>query len=115
MGCLYRADKMVDNMVGLIQGALNRKPAEELLARADPLGFFSEMRAIAQMDFSASYEELYRSLLVDTPVGKYFEVFLANSAAQATVDGAGHTISQVEHIMTEADIGEIPTHRDTGR
>ncbi|XP_026190336.1 V-type proton ATPase subunit d 1 [Cyclospora cayetanensis] len=98
------ADKMVDNMVGLIQGALNRKPAEELLARSDPLGYFSEMRAIAQMDFSASYEELYRSLLVDTPVGRYFEVFLANSAAHATGEEGGHTMQQVEHIMTEADI-----------
>lgn len=101
------ADKMVDNMVGLIQGALNQKPAEELLARADPLGFFSEMRAIAQMDFSASYGELYRSLLIDTPVGKYFELFLANSAAAATANSEAqgtNTMQLVEHLMTEADI-----------
>ncbi|KAL8428329.1 hypothetical protein Efla_007470 [Eimeria flavescens] len=100
------ADKMVDNMVGLIQGAMNRKAPEELLARADPLGFFPEMRAIAQLDFSSSYGELYKSLLVDTPVGKYFEGFLQSSAAN--VGGAEqqghHNLQLVEHIMTEADI-----------
>ncbi|KAL8437880.1 hypothetical protein ACSSS7_000643 [Eimeria intestinalis] len=97
---------MVDNMVGLIQGALNKKPPEELLARADPLGFFSELRAIAQLDFSSSYGELYKSLLVDTPVGKYFEGFLQRSAA--SVGGpeqrGPHNLQLVEHIMTEADI-----------
>ncbi|KAL8273132.1 hypothetical protein Esti_002890 [Eimeria stiedai] len=100
------ADKMVDNMVGLIQGALNKKPPEELLARADPLGYFSELRAIAQLDFSSSYGELYKSLLVDTPVGKYFEGFLQRSAA--SVGGpeqqGQHNLQLVEHIMTEADI-----------
>lgn len=96
--------------MGLIQGALNRKPAEELLARVDPLGYFAEMRAIARMDFSANYGELYRSLLVDTPVGKYFDGFLrhASAAAAASAADEGHATSlqQVERLMTEADVGE---------
>lgn len=71
---------MIDNVVNLIQGALNKKPSEELLSRIDPLGWFPEMRGIVSIDISEGYEELYRVLLVDTPVGPYFEAYLTAQA-----------------------------------
>lgn len=37
--------------------------------RLDPLGWLPEMRAIAAIDTSTGYEDLYRMLLIDTPVG----------------------------------------------
>lgn len=67
---------MIDNIVSLIQGSLNKKPPEELLSRIDPLGWFPEMRGIAATDISEGYDELYRTLLVDTAVGPYFEAYL---------------------------------------
>lgn len=100
-------EKMIDNVVGLIQGAINRKSAHELLARVDPMGYFQEMAAIANMDLTTSYEELYRALLVDTPVGKYFQAFLAETAAQAAVhsaDQGGRSLAEVASIVSETDI-----------
>ncbi|PFH37922.1 putative vacuolar ATP synthase subunit d [Besnoitia besnoiti] len=99
-------EKMIDNVVGLIQGAINRKSAHELLARVDPMGYFQEMAAIANMDLTTSYEELYRALLIDTPVGKYFQAFLAESASQAAAhaEQGGHSLSEVASIVSETDI-----------
>ncbi|CBZ52959.1 hypothetical protein NCLIV_027480 [Neospora caninum Liverpool] len=100
-------EKMIDNVVGLIQGALNRKSAHELLARVDPMGYFQEMAAIANMDLTTSYEELYRALLIDTPVGKYFQAFLAESSSQAAAhasDHGGRSLAEVASIVSETDI-----------
>eukprot|EP01069_Polyplicarium_translucidae_P004917 Polyplicarium_translucidae@DN2684_c0_g1_i2.p2 len=63
-------ERMIDNVVNLIQGCLNQKSPDELLGRVDPLGWVPELKAITVLDFSAGYEDLYRSLLVDTPIGK---------------------------------------------
>lgn len=79
------AEKMIDNVVSLIQGVVNRKPMEELLANADPMGWTPEMRALLTYDASAGYDELYRSVLIDTPVGRYF----ANYLQQRGVGGGG--------------------------
>ncbi|PHJ25907.1 atp synthase (c ac39) subunit [Cystoisospora suis] len=101
-------EKMIDNVVGLIQGALNRKSAHELLARVDPMGYFQEMAAIANMDLTTSYEELYRALLIDTPVGKYFQAFLEESSAVAAAHGSadqgGRSLAEVASIVSETDI-----------
>lgn len=79
---IFSAEKMIDNVVSLIQGAMNKKPPEELLARIDPLGWFPEMRGIAAMDTTGSYDELYKTLLVDTLVGPYFEAYLTARAGE---------------------------------
>ncbi|KEP66398.1 UNVERIFIED_CONTAM: vacuolar ATP synthase subunit d, putative [Hammondia hammondi] len=100
-------EKMIDNVVGLIQGALNRKSSHELLARVDPMGYFQEMAAIANMDLTTSYEELYRALLIDTPVGKYFQAFLTESGSQAAAHSAEHggrSLAEVASIVSETDI-----------
>jgi len=72
------AEKMINNVVLLLQGTLNNKPPKELLNSfdLDPLGFFEEMKTIPTMDPSAGYRDLYQTILIDTPVGPYFEEFL---------------------------------------
>ena len=55
---------------------MNGKPAIELLAKADPLGWFEEMKTIPSLDLSQGYEDLYQTILIDTPVGPYFEEVL---------------------------------------
>lgn len=95
-------EKMIDNTVGLIQGTLNRKSAQELLVRVDPLGWFPEMQLIGTMDFTASYDDLYRTLLIDTPLGGYFEQYL--ESLQSSEGSEGRTMADVGSIMSEADI-----------
>jgi len=70
------AEKMIDNLIVLLQGALNEAPPAELEGRCHPLGFFAGMRAVATIDITSGYDELYRTLLVDTPIGPYVETYL---------------------------------------
>lgn len=95
-------EKMIDNIVGLIQGSINRKPAEELLGRLDPLGWFPEMKAILSMDLSGGYDDLYRTLLIDTPVGPYFEKFLQTTSAFEHTDQRG--MSDMAALFNETDL-----------
>jgi len=88
------AEKMIDNLIVLLQGALNEAPPTEMEARCHPLGFFSGMRAVATIDITSGYDELYRTLLVDTPIGPYVETYLhelslANPQGSDNKGGAG--------------------------
>ena len=92
-------EKMIDNVVMIIQGTLNNKPIKELLARIDPLGYFDELKTIPSMDISHGLDDLYRTILIDTPIGKYFQDFLETVAADGGRDSA-----DVATILSEADL-----------
>ncbi|CAD7933363.1 unnamed protein product [Amoebophrya sp. A25] len=94
-------EKMIDNVVNLLQGALNGKPAVELLAKADPLGYFEEMRTIPSLDLTQGYEDLYQTILIDTPVGPYFEEVLKTLSEDGKPLGRD---SDVGSILTEQDL-----------
>ncbi|CEM14541.1 unnamed protein product [Vitrella brassicaformis CCMP3155] len=94
-------EKMIDNVVGLIQGTVNKKSPQDLLGRVDPLGWFPEMKAIASMDITSGYEEIYKTLLIDTPVGPYFESFLKQVTP---ADSESRSMQEVASIFNETDL-----------
>lgn len=107
------AERMIDNVVSLIQGAINKKGPEELLSRADPLGWTTEMKALLTIDASTGYEELYRTVLIETPVGRYFEGYLDQQEENldrglvgGDRNGAGgvRTVDEVEEAFGELDL-----------
>ena len=49
-----------------------------MLASTDPLGYFHEMKNIKVLE-GDDYAQLYRDVLIDTPVGPYFMRFLEES------------------------------------
>lgn len=57
---------MIDNVVLLITGTLHERDTHELLERCHPLGVFDTMPALC---VATSVEELYQSVLVETPLG----------------------------------------------
>ena len=65
---------MIDNLLNIVQGLRTNTPIERLEANTHPLGFFPELKAIKveSDDFNAMYE----SVLIDTPISKYFLKFL---------------------------------------
>jgi V-type H+-transporting ATPase subunit d len=65
---------MIDNLLNIVQGLRTNTPIERLEANTNPLGFFPELKAIKveSDDFNAMYE----SVLIDTPISKYFLKFL---------------------------------------
>jgi len=90
--------KMIDNVISLIQGTINKKPAVELLARVDPLGWFEEMKTIPNMDISGGYDDIYKTILIETPVGPYFEEFLSSVGQE---EGKGMDVTA---IFSETDL-----------
>lgn len=74
IGCKY----MIDNVVSIIEGLKIHVDADLLIANADPLGYFPEMKNIKVLE-GDDYTGLYRDVLIDTPVGPYFMRFLEDA------------------------------------
>lgn len=90
-------EKMIDNVCTLIQGTVSGKEPKDLLARVEPLGWFEEMKVIPSMDVSAGYDDVYRTILIDTPVGPFFEKFLHGEDGQKSAQ-------EMQRILTETDL-----------
>lgn len=94
-------DRMIDNIITLLQGTLNGKEPSELLSKADPLGYFDEMKTIPSMNISQGYDDIYRTILIETPVGPYFEEFMKSIASE---DG--------KPLGSDADVGSMLSDTD---
>ena len=60
---------MIDNIVLVITGTHHDRDTAELLEKCHPLGMFDSM---ATLCVAQSPSDLYRMVLVDTPLGPYF-------------------------------------------
>jgi V-type H+-transporting ATPase subunit d len=72
---------MIDNVMTLLKGTMQSTDINinDLIEQCHPLGMFKEstMRAVGAFENSEQgYKELYQTVLVDTPVGTYFQQFL---------------------------------------
>jgi V-type H+-transporting ATPase subunit d len=61
---------MIDNIALLITGTLNERDTRELLDRCHPLGWFETMPVLT---VATNMEDLYNSVLVETPLAQYFK------------------------------------------
>jgi V-type H+-transporting ATPase subunit d len=57
---------MIDNVILLITGTLHERDTRELLDRCHPLGMFDSIGALS---VATSVQELYNTVLVDSPIG----------------------------------------------
>eukprot|EP00270_Netrium_digitus_P019159 TRINITY_DN749_c0_g1_i3.p1 TRINITY_DN749_c0_g1~~TRINITY_DN749_c0_g1_i3.p1 ORF type:complete len:418 (-),score=93.69 TRINITY_DN749_c0_g1_i3:300-1367(-) len=60
---------MIDNVVLIVSGTLHERDVQELLDKCHPLGMFD---SIATLAVAQNMRELYRLVLVDTPLAPYF-------------------------------------------
>jgi V-type H+-transporting ATPase subunit d len=91
---------MIENVMLLLKGALSGRDINELIEQCHPLGMFKEstMRSIPTFENSAKgYADLYQTVLVDTPVGQYFAMFLMESADH----GGGGSRNVLEEVEIE--------------
>lgn len=95
-----RLEYMIENVTLLLRGTLSGSDVEELLEQCHPLGFFEEhvMRTIPTFESSPQgYRELYECVLVDTPVGPYFQEFLSESSVGfSSVTDVGDILSEIQ-------------------
>jgi len=90
---------MIENVMLLLKGALSGRDINDLMAQCHPLGMFKEsvMRSIPTFEANAKgYQDLYQTVLVDTPVGPYFSIFLQDSAGRLGGDGVRNILAEVE-------------------
>jgi V-type H+-transporting ATPase subunit d len=66
---------MIDNVALLITGTLHERDTKELLERCHPLGWFETMPVLC---VATNIEELYNSVLVETPLAPYFKGSLSS-------------------------------------
>lgn len=66
---------MIDNVVLIVTGTLHERETQELLDKCHPLGMFD---AIATLAVATNTRELYRLVLVDTPLAPYFSECLSS-------------------------------------
>lgn len=60
---------MIDNVVLVVTGILHERDVHELLDKCNPLGMFD---SIATLAVAQNMQDLYRLVLVDTPLAPYF-------------------------------------------
>jgi len=66
---------MIDNVINILEGAKIRESKEKLEAAKDPLGDFKGLMDIINFE-SEDFSDLYHIVLIDTPVGDYFQRYL---------------------------------------
>ena len=66
---------MIDNVALLITGTLHERDTRELLERCHPLGWFETMPVLC---VATNVEELYNSVLIETPLAPYFKGSLSH-------------------------------------
>lgn len=66
---------MIDNVALLITGTLHERDTRELLDRCHPLGWFETLPVLC---VATNIEELYNSVLVETPLAPYFKGSLSH-------------------------------------
>ena len=66
---------MIDNVALLITGTLHERDTRELLERCHPLGWFETMPVLC---VATNIEELYNSVLIETPLALYFKDSLSH-------------------------------------
>mmetsp|Transcript_12586 Transcript_12586/g.18888 ORF Transcript_12586/g.18888 Transcript_12586/m.18888 type:complete len:389 (-) Transcript_12586:138-1304(-) len=92
---------MIENVMLLLKGTISGRDINELIAQCHPLGMFREstMRAIPTFESNPKgYQDLYQTVLVDTPVGPYFSMFLQDSADKVA---DGHIRNVLEEVEIE--------------
>ena len=61
-----RCSYMIDNVILLMNGALQSKPVKDILGKCHPLGHFTEMEAV---NIAETPSDLFNAILVETPLG----------------------------------------------
>lgn len=100
-------DYMIDNVMLILKATLNNPNVnlEDLVAQRHPLGDFkpSTLKAICQFqNTSKGYGELYQTVLIDTPIGPYFQQFLKEiSETPGSSSSSGLGAADVRNVLEE--------------
>lgn len=86
----YRYGYMIDNVILIITGTLHERDTHELLERCHPLGVFDTLPALC---VATNVEELYHSVLVETPLGQCW--FLVSACLSVDISAVSPVFSRL--------------------
>lgn len=92
---------MIENVMLLMRGSLSGRNINDLMAQCHPLGMFKDsiMRSIPHFEPTAKgYADLYETVLVDTPIGPYFQQYLDSESESL------QSASDMKTILEETQI-----------
>jgi V-type H+-transporting ATPase subunit d len=103
-------EKMIDNVIMIIQCALNNKAPADMADKIHPMGVFESMRDVMKesFDVQGGFDEVFRIFLVDTPIGKYFEEYLRQAGSENKDD----PLPGLETLPGKSDVGRILNNQD---
>lgn len=94
---------MIENIMLLLRGTISGRSVNDLIAQCHPLGVFSEstMRQIPTFEASPKgYADLYETVLVDTPVGIYFQRYF-DTQTTTKISAAADVRGVLEEVQLE--------------
>lgn len=104
---------MIDNVALLITGTLHERDTRELLERCHPLGWFETMPVLC---VATNIEELYNSVLIETPLAPYFKGSLSHQDLdELNIEIVRNTLYKnyledfYNFVTTDPDIAGTPT------
>lgn len=104
---------MIDNVALLITGTLHERDTRELLERCHPLGWFETMPVLC---VATNIEELYNSVLIETPLAPYFKSSLSHhDLDELNIEIVRNTLYKnymedfYNFVNTEPEIAGTPT------
>ena len=104
---------MIDNVALLITGTLHERDTRELLERCHPLGWFETMPALC---VATNIEELYNSVLIETPLAPYFKGSLSHQDLdELNIEIIRNTLYKNyledfhNYVNTDAELAGTPT------
>lgn len=104
---------MIDNVALLITGTLHERDTHELLERCHPLGWFETMPVLS---IAVNIEELYNSVLIETPLAPYFKGSLSvNDLDELNIEIVRNTLYKnyledfYRFVTEDPDLKNTPT------
>jgi V-type H+-transporting ATPase subunit d len=104
---------MIDNVALLITGTLHERDTRELLERCHPLGWFETMPVLC---VATNIEELYNSVLIETPLAPYFKGSLSHQDLdELNIEIVRNTLYKNyledfhNFVNTDSDMANTPT------
>lgn len=104
---------MIDNVALLITGTLHERDTRDLLERCHPLGWFETMPVLC---VATNIEELYNSVLIETPLAPYFKGSLTHQDLdELNIEIVRNTLFKNyledfhNFVNTESEIAGTPT------
>jgi len=98
-------EHLIQNICFLVSGMIKGSDVETLLSKCNPLGYSPHLKSVSTFENeNDGLTELYRTVLVDTPVARYFETYFNSEMKTDQSSREIHREIQRIYITQEIDV-----------